>query len=49
MSIHDRIDKMTAEADWKEGMVAFRSNTIRELKELKETIKTIKQIIKETL
>ena len=25
MSIHDRIDKMTADADWKEGMNAFRA------------------------
>ena len=23
MSIHDRVDKMTADADWKEGINAF--------------------------
>ena len=48
MSMDQRQDKMTADADWREGMNAFRMQTIEALAIINEEIKKIQQKIKET-
>tara|TARA_Y100001956_G_scaffold24094_1_gene23871 strand:+ start:7717 stop:7878 length:162 start_codon:yes stop_codon:yes gene_type:complete len=51
-NIHDRIDKMTADADWKEGINAFRAKISNEITEIYQSIAELKQEIekiKETL
>ena len=45
MSIYDRIDKMAAEADWKDGMNTFRSKVSEELTKIYKSIAEIKQTI----
>ena len=43
-------DRITEDADWKDGINQFRLMILKELKEMNKEIKTIKQIIKgETL
>ena len=43
-------DRITEDADWKDGINQFRLMMLEELKEMNKEIKTIKQIIKgETL
>tara|TARA_R100000458_G_scaffold18800_1_gene16423 strand:+ start:440 stop:589 length:150 start_codon:yes stop_codon:yes gene_type:complete len=48
MMSHDRTNKMAAEADWKEGMNAFREHTRKTIELLEQEIHKIKQLIKET-
>ena len=47
MMSHERSNKMADEADWKEGMNAFRENTRRTIELLEQEISKIKQLIKE--
>ena len=45
-NIHDRIDKMTADADWKEGINAFRAKInafIRDMDDEIEEMDTLKE------
>tara|TARA_B100000029_G_C16889344_1_gene709743 strand:+ start:354 stop:512 length:159 start_codon:yes stop_codon:yes gene_type:complete len=46
MSIHERADRMTADADWKEGMNAFRSKISKEITEIYQAIAKLEQTIK---
>ena len=48
MMSHERSNKMADEADWKEGINAFRENTRRTIELLEQEISKIKQLIKET-
>ena len=47
MMSHERSNKMAEEADWKEGINAFRENTRRTIELLEQEISKIKQLIKE--
>jgi|TARA_R100000781_G_scaffold15336_1_gene12666 hypothetical protein len=47
MMSHERSNKMADEADWKEGINAFRENTRRTIELLEQEISKIKQLIKE--
>ena len=42
----DRNDKMAAEADWRDGMNAFRLKVYENLEKLNEELQELKQIIK---
>lgn len=48
MSIEQRQDKMTADADWREGINAFRLQIIESLSIINEQIKQLQEKIKET-
>ena len=45
MSIHDRVDKMTAEADWKDGMNVFREKSLKEFTEIYQSLSNIEKEI----
>ena len=47
MSIEDRQDKMTNDADWKDGMNAFRLQVIESLSVINEAIKKLQEKLKE--
>ena len=46
MSIHDRVDKITRDADWQDGMNIFRQRVWQDIERLNEEIEKIKQLIK---
>ena len=41
-------DKMADEADWKDGMNAFREKTVRRINNLEEKIKELEEKLNET-
>ena len=48
MSSYDRIDKTARDADWQDGMNAFRLKVCKEITYLQEEINKLKQKIGET-
>jgi hypothetical protein len=41
-------DKIADEADWKDGMNAFREKTIRKISDLEEKVKELEEKLNET-